>query len=70
LLELHGDADQVVPNAEGRALVDRAKALGGFSEQVVYPGADHGFDCVPDSYAGDDAIARTVAFLRHQLGAD
>jgi hypothetical protein len=51
-------------------LVDRAKVLGGFAEQVVHPSADHGFDCVPDSYAGDDAIARTVAFLRHQLGAD
>jgi dipeptidyl aminopeptidase/acylaminoacyl peptidase len=70
LLELHGHADQVVPIAEGRALVDRAKVLGGFAEQVVHPSADHGFDCVPDSYAGDDAIARTVAFLRHQLEAD
>jgi len=70
LLELHGDAEQIIPIAEGRALVERAKALGGFAEQVVYPGADHGFDFAPHSYAGDDAISRAVAFLRHQLGAD
>ncbi|MTJ82471.1 MAG: prolyl oligopeptidase family serine peptidase [Telmatospirillum sp.] len=63
LLELHGDADTVVPPADGRALVDLAKALGQEAEMVVYPGAGHGFD-------GDtalDAEKRTVDFLTRRL---
>jgi carboxymethylenebutenolidase len=65
LLELHGDADRIIPVTQGRALVDRAKALGGEAEQIVYPGAGHGFG--PTS---DDARAHAVDFLRHQLKAD
>jgi len=37
LLALHGDADQVIPIGQGRALVDRATALGGQGELIVYP---------------------------------
>ena len=65
LLELHGDADRTIPITQGRALVDRAKALGGEAEQIVYPGAGHGFG--PTS---DDARGHAVDFLRHQLNAD
>lgn len=65
LLELHGDADRVIPIAQGRALVDRAKALGGEAEQLVYPGAGHGFDLT-----NDDARSHAIDFLRRQLKAD
>jgi len=66
LLELHGDADRVVPLAEGRALVDLARGLGQAAEMIVYPGAGHGFD-------GDDALdaqRRTIDFLRQRLLKD
>ena len=62
LLEIHGDADRVIPIAQGKALVDRAKALGGEAEQLVYPGAGHGFDLT-----NDDARSHAVDFLRRQL---
>jgi carboxymethylenebutenolidase len=64
LLEVHGDADRIIPITQGRALVDRAKALGGEAEQIVYPGAGHGF-----GLTSDDARARAVDFLRRQLKA-
>jgi carboxymethylenebutenolidase len=63
LLELHGDADRVVPLAEGRALVDLARGLGQPAEMIVYPGAGHGFD-------GADAVdaqRRTLAFFAQRL---
>lgn len=66
LLELHGDADDVVALAYGQELVDRARQLGQASQIVVYPGAGHGFD-------GADAIdaqRRTLAFFRQGLLAE
>jgi carboxymethylenebutenolidase len=59
LLELHGDADRVVALADGLALVDLARGLGLPVENVVYPGAGHGFE-------GEDAVdaqRRTLAFF-------
>jgi carboxymethylenebutenolidase len=63
LLELHGDADRVVPLAEGRALVDLARGLGQTSQMIVYPGAGHGF---ADADALD-AQRRTLAFFAQRL---
>jgi len=63
LLELHGDADGVVPLAEGRALVDLARQLGQPAEMTVFPGAGHGF-AGADAQKAEDL---TVAFLRRRL---
>ncbi|MDR3518494.1 MAG: dienelactone hydrolase family protein [Azospirillaceae bacterium] len=63
LLELHGDADRVVPLLRGQALVDLAQRLGQSATMVVYPGAGHGF-------AGADAAdarQRMLAFFQEQL---
>ena len=63
LLELHGDADRVVALADGLALVDLARGLGQPVENVVYPGAGHGFE-------GDDAVdaqRRTIKFFEQGL---
>jgi carboxymethylenebutenolidase len=67
LLALSGDADTVIPIAEDRALVDRAKALGDEAELVVYPGVGHGFD-FDESYDGArDARNRAISFLGDHL---
>lgn len=63
LLELHGDADTVVPLATGKALADRARGLGQTAEMVVFPRAGHGFSG-PDAERAKD---RTLAFLKKQL---
>lgn len=63
LLELHGDADTVVPLSEGKALVDCGRRLGQTAEMVVFPGAGHGFTG-PDA---DAAEKKTIAFLRREL---
>jgi acetyl esterase/lipase len=68
-LVLHGSADHVIPVSEGEALVDRARTLGGQSQLVVYPNADHGFDWEPTSAIANQARARAVDFLRRQLDA-
>lgn len=63
LLELHGDADAVVAPAEGKALIDLARACGGQATMRVFPGAGHGF-------SGEDAgkaQMMTVDFLRRHL---
>jgi len=67
LLALHGDADLNVPIAEGRELVERARALGGQAELIAYAGAGHGFDFDEGNRAAIDARARAVSFLRHHL---
>lgn len=63
LLAFHGQADQVVPFAEGAALVDTAKSLGGFAELVAYPGEGHGFGPA----ASRDAGERAGSFLTSRL---
>lgn len=63
LLELHGDADRVVPLADGKALVALATKLGQPAENVVYPGAGHGFSDADNA----DARRRMVGFFRTHL---
>jgi carboxymethylenebutenolidase len=67
LIVLHGEADQVIPVDEGRALADKAKALGGKVQLVVYPDAGHGFDFDPVSDTARDARVRAVEFLSEWL---
>lgn len=67
LLALHGDADRVVPLTAGRALVEKAQALGGSAELIVYPDAGHGFDFNFDRADTRDAFERSVSFLAQQL---
>jgi carboxymethylenebutenolidase len=67
LLALHGDADTIIPVAEGRALIDLAKALGDQAELVVYPGVGHGFD-FDESYDKANGVRRgAITFLDDQL---
>jgi carboxymethylenebutenolidase len=63
-LELHGDADE---EAGGKALIETAQALGAPAEQVVYPGARHGFDFDPARSDSKDAQARATEFLQRHL---
>jgi acetyl esterase/lipase len=58
LLALHGEADRIVPIAEGRELVERARALGGEAELIAYPGEGHGFDLALHSPIAEDARSR------------
>ncbi|MGJ4893249.1 dienelactone hydrolase family protein [Bradyrhizobium sp. HKCCYLS3077] len=67
LLAIHGDADRVIPLASGRALVDRAKALGGEAELVVYPSLGHSFDFDATRPEAADALARATSFLLERL---
>lgn len=69
LLALHGSADTIIPLAEGRALVDRAKALHDEAELVVYPGVGHGFDFDEGYDKAHGARARAIAFLNEHLQA-
>jgi carboxymethylenebutenolidase len=67
LLDLHGDADPVVPLEKGNALVAKARQLNVPVQQTVYPGAGHVFDANPDNPDARDAMARTVAFFAQAL---
>jgi carboxymethylenebutenolidase len=67
LLELHGDADEVVPIKMGNALVAKARELNVPAQQTVYPGEGHVFDADPDKADARDATARTVGFFVQQL---
>jgi carboxymethylenebutenolidase len=70
LLILHGDADQTIPIENGRRLAALAKDLGGEAELVVYPGEKHGFGSDTAAKNGEDALKRTIAFLRAKLQAN
>ena len=63
LLELHGDADAVVPIEKGKELVEKTRSLGQAAEMVVYPGAGHGFN----RSAATDAEQRTLEFFQARL---
>jgi carboxymethylenebutenolidase len=67
LLELHGDADQVVPIEAGNALVAKARALNVPAQQTVYPGEGHVFDADQDRADARDATARAVGFFVQML---
>jgi carboxymethylenebutenolidase len=66
-LALHGDADRIIPLASGTKLVEKARALGGQAELVVYAGAGHGFDHDATRTETSDSLARTLAFFASQL---
>jgi len=67
LLILHGDADQIIPVRDGRMLAMYAQQLGGKADLVIYPGESHGFGSRLQTKNGQDALARTTAFLRKEL---
>ncbi len=52
VLMLHGDADQIIPPAQGKALFTAAREP---KRLIVYPGADH--NDLRQHGAGEDAIA-------------
>ncbi len=64
-LLLHGAADRLVPAVQSERL-HRALAAAGVSVELHrYDGADHMWRGAPA--AAEDAVVRTIAFLRHQL---
>ena len=70
LLILHGDADQVIPVENGRQLAALAKKLGAPADLIVYPGEMHGFGADFSKKNAQDALDRSIAFLRKQLAAN
>jgi carboxymethylenebutenolidase len=70
LLILHGDADQVIPVENGKQLAAEAKKLGAPVEMVIYPGESHGFGADFAKKNATDALNRSIAFLKKQLGAN
>jgi carboxymethylenebutenolidase len=66
-LELHGDADNEASLSDGKALIETARALGVTAEQIVYPGAGHGFDFDPMRPDSKDAQTRAIEFLQQHL---
>jgi carboxymethylenebutenolidase len=69
LLVLHGDADQVIPVIAGHQLAALAQDVGAKADLVIYPGEGHGFGPNPNGN-GADALKRTIAFLKKELGAN
>ena len=67
LIELHGDADRVVPLAKGEELVKLAETVGAPAQQVIYPGRGHGFDFADDDPMTADAIRHVVQFFHERL---
>ncbi len=63
LLELHGNADTVVPMERGKELVELTRSLGQTAEMVIYPGAGHGFN----RSAATDAEQQTLEFFQRVL---
>jgi carboxymethylenebutenolidase len=66
LLVLHGSADRIVPVANAHAVETLAREQGAPVEVVIYPGQGHGFH----GAAAEDAMQRTLGFLKHQLAYD
>ena len=70
LIEIHGDADTIVPPVKGEELVKLATSLGASVEHVVYSKRKHGFDFSDSDPMTADAIGRVVAFFRASLVAN
>ncbi len=70
LLILHGDADQVIPVENGQQLAALAKKLGAPADLVIYPGEVHGFGADLSKTNAQDALQRSIAFLRKELSVD
>ena len=62
MLQVHGDADDIVPIEHAQRLHEKLKALGATSELVVIPGGNHGV-----AGAGDAVTERATAFVRRYL---
>jgi carboxymethylenebutenolidase len=67
LLVLHGDADHEVALSSGQDIVGLGRRLGGRAELVVYRGVGHRYATWREADVSD-AITRTVAFFRAELG--
>ena len=59
---VHGDADEVVPIAQSRAFVARAKARGDDARFVEVAGAGH-FDLIAPSSPAFDLVAKAIEEL-------
>ena len=70
LLILHGDADQIIPVENGKQLATLAKKLGASVDLVIYPGEMHGFGADFSKKSAQDALSKTIAFLRKQLAVN
>jgi carboxymethylenebutenolidase len=68
VLILHGEADTTVPVREAHALRDLLSASSVLNEVKLYPGAGHVFDARGPTLR-EDALGRTVAFLRQHLSS-
>jgi carboxymethylenebutenolidase len=68
LIELHGEADRVVPAAKGVELVKLAQSLGAKADLVTYAGKDHGFDFSDTDPMTADAVKRVTQFFQGYLG--
>lgn len=66
-LVVHGEADHVIPVAEGEKLVEFARHLGNPVELVRVPDADHGFDLGKDDSRSKETRRRVVDFLAANL---
>jgi carboxymethylenebutenolidase len=66
-LILHGSADNSVPLSDGKAVFQKAQALGNFVEMAVYPGVGHGFDFEPAGTAAEDARDQVFHFIHRRL---
>jgi carboxymethylenebutenolidase len=62
-LIIHGEADRVVPIAEGEKLLAAALRVAPSAELVRVPGADHGFDLAKDDSRSLDARNAVIKFL-------
>jgi len=72
-LMLHGDADELVPEASVRKLVDKLNTQKGVSvDYRIVPGADHVFALHADAVADavEDYVGKAVARRHMALAAD
>jgi carboxymethylenebutenolidase len=67
IIELHGEADRVVPVAKGEALVKLAQSVGANAELVTYAARDHGFDFSDTDPMTADAVRRVTQFFQGRL---
>lgn len=64
---IHGDADQAVPVEQSRQMAESLRAAEVEYELIVVPGVGHSFDRQPSTHEANDAIDRSMAFLRKHL---
>lgn len=67
IIELHGEADRIVPVAKGEALVKLAQSVGASAELVTYAARDHGFDFSDADPMTADAVRRVTQFFQGRL---